>query len=82
MIIIDGQRSAFEVGNFENLEQIITTIMEDKHMRDRVVTDVLVNNETFFRNLSPSGRGHGDRVHQPDRDHVRVHCGNGREHHS
>lgn len=47
MIIIDGQRSPLEVRHFENLEQIITKIMADDHMQQRVVTDVLVNDEAF-----------------------------------
>jgi hypothetical protein len=47
MIIVDGQRTPLEVHNFENLEQIIEKIMADTAMRDRVVTDVLVNNEAF-----------------------------------
>lgn len=47
MIIVDGQRSSLEVASFDNLEQIIEKVMEDKRMQNRVVTDVLVNNETF-----------------------------------
>lgn len=47
MIIIDGQRSPLEVHQFENLEQIIEKIMEDRHMHSRIVTDVLVNDEAF-----------------------------------
>lgn len=47
MIIIDGQRSPFEVHQFENLEQIIEKVMEDERMRSRIVTDVLVNDEAF-----------------------------------
>lgn len=47
MIIVDGQRRAFEVAHFENLEQIIDKVMEDQDMANRVVTDVLVNNEAF-----------------------------------
>jgi hypothetical protein len=47
MIIVDGQRTPHEVHNFENLEQIIEKIMADTAMQDRVVTDVLVNNEAF-----------------------------------
>jgi hypothetical protein len=47
MIIVDGQRSPLEVRSFENLEQIIEKIMEDKHMQARIVTDVLVNDEAF-----------------------------------
>lgn len=47
MIIIDGQRSPLEVHQFENLEQIIEKIMEDRRMHSRVVTDVLVNDEAF-----------------------------------
>lgn len=47
MIIVDGQRSPLEVSHFENLEQIIEKVMEDSSMQDRIVTDVLVNNEAF-----------------------------------
>ncbi|MDO9582466.1 MAG: hypothetical protein Q7J24_05065 [Desulfomicrobium sp.] len=47
MIIIDGQRSPLEVHQFENLEQIIEKIMEDRRMHSRIVTDVLVNDEAF-----------------------------------
>lgn len=47
MIIVDGQRSPLEVGQFANLEQIIEKVMEDRRMHSRVVTDVLVNDETF-----------------------------------
>ncbi|GAB1409917.1 hypothetical protein MASR1M90_10710 [Desulfovibrionales bacterium] len=47
MIIIDGQRSLLEVAHFENLEQIIEKIMTEDYMSNRVVTDVLVNNELF-----------------------------------
>ncbi|GAB6110375.1 hypothetical protein [Desulfomicrobium salsuginis] len=47
MIIVDGQRTPFEVHNFENLEQIIEKIMSDTSMQSRIVTDVLVNNEAF-----------------------------------
>lgn len=47
MIIIDGQRSPLEVHQFENLEQIIEKIMEDRRMQSRIVTDVLVNDEAF-----------------------------------
>jgi hypothetical protein len=47
MIIIDGQRSPLEVHQFENLEQIIEKVMEDRRMQSRIVTDVLVNEEAF-----------------------------------
>ncbi len=47
MIIIDGQHSELKVSSFENLEQLIDQVMQDKQMTDRVVTDVLVNNEAF-----------------------------------
>ena len=47
MIIIDGQESPLKVSSFENLEQIIEKVMEDEKMQSRIVTDVLVNNESF-----------------------------------
>jgi hypothetical protein len=47
MIIIDGQESQLKVSSFANLEQIIEKVMEDEKMQRRIVTDVLVNNESF-----------------------------------
>ena len=47
MIIIDGQQSDFSIGKYENLEDVLVKIMEDGQIGDRVVTDVLVNNENF-----------------------------------
>ena len=47
MIIIDGQESPLQVASFANLEQIIEKVMEDERMQSRIVTDVLVNNESF-----------------------------------
>jgi hypothetical protein len=47
MIIIDGQRSDLSVKNFDNLEDLLVKLMEDEQMNDRVVTDVLVNDEAF-----------------------------------
>jgi hypothetical protein len=47
MIIIDGQQSDVRISNFDNLEDILVKIMEDGGIENRVVTDVLVNNENF-----------------------------------
>ena len=47
MIIVDGMKSEKEVANFANLEEILTDIMNADSLADRVVTDVLVNNEAF-----------------------------------
>ena len=47
MIIVDGRRSGKEVSNFGNLEEVLTHVMEEGDMEDRVVTDVFVNNESF-----------------------------------
>lgn len=47
MIIIDGQQSDVRISNFDNLEDILVKIMEEGGIEDRVVTDVLVNNENF-----------------------------------
>ncbi|MFP4167499.1 MAG: hypothetical protein ACLFSY_01445 [Desulfonatronovibrionaceae bacterium] len=47
MIIIDGQQSDVRISNYDNLEDILVRIMEDGHIQNRVVTDVLVNNENF-----------------------------------
>jgi hypothetical protein len=47
MIIVDGQRAEKEVSNFDNLEEVLTHVMDNERMANRIVTDVLVNNETF-----------------------------------
>ena len=47
MIIVDGCKSDKEISNFANLEEVLTNLMDDEKMDDRVVTDVFVNNESF-----------------------------------
>ncbi|MDR3358737.1 MAG: hypothetical protein LBN96_07820 [Desulfovibrio sp.] len=47
MIIVDGRRNGKEISNFGNLEEVLTHVMEDRIMGNRVVTDVFVNNENF-----------------------------------
>lgn len=47
MIIIDGKQYDIGAQNFENLEQVFTKVVEDGHLEDRIVTDVMVNNEPF-----------------------------------
>lgn len=47
MIIVDGHKSDQKISNFANLEEILANVMEDDRMAGRVVTDVLVNNESF-----------------------------------
>ena len=47
MIIIDGRQSDISTGNFANLEEILVKVMEEEILEDRIVTDVLLNNENF-----------------------------------
>lgn len=47
MIIIDGQKTDKSIAMFANLEEILTNVMQDKNMEDRIITDVYVNNEIF-----------------------------------
>jgi len=47
MIIIDGKQYDIGVQNLENLEQVFTKVVEDGHLEDRIVTDVMVNREPF-----------------------------------
>ncbi len=47
MITIDGHESNFKVKNFINLEELLVKITDDDYLDDRVVTDVLVNKESF-----------------------------------
>ena len=47
MIIIDGRESALNISNFANLEELLVSATTDDGLANRVVTDVLVNNESF-----------------------------------
>ena len=47
MIVVDGQETELTIQSFENLEQLLVKVMEDKHFEGRIVTDVLVNKEHF-----------------------------------
>jgi hypothetical protein len=47
MIVIDGQRTSMELKSFTNLEEILIKVRDENLLRDRVVTDVIVNNERF-----------------------------------
>ena len=47
MIIIDGTKSTQDISKFANLEEALAAVMQEDAMQDRVVTDILVNNEAF-----------------------------------
>ena len=47
MIIVDGTQSKKDLHAFANLEELLKDVMQNETMEDRVVTDVLVNNEAF-----------------------------------
>jgi hypothetical protein len=46
MIIIDGRESSLHINNFANLEELLISVQEN-HLENRIVTDVLVNDENF-----------------------------------
>ena len=47
MIVIDGKQYEVEGQNFENLEQIFNKVVEEGHLEDRIVTDVMINDEPY-----------------------------------
>lgn len=47
MIVIDGHSSDMQVANFANLEELLVKVMGNEGMQDRVVTDVMLNEEPF-----------------------------------
>lgn len=47
MIIVDGRESDKQISSFANLEELLTALMSGKDMADRIVTDVIVNEEPF-----------------------------------
>lgn len=47
MIVIDGRESSVSISNFSNLEEVLSKLMEDEELQQRIVTDVLVDDEAF-----------------------------------
>ncbi|MDR2161175.1 MAG: hypothetical protein LBO77_03430 [Desulfovibrio sp.] len=47
MIVIDGRQSGLSLSNYANLEEVLTTLMAGEDLDQRIVTDVLVNEEAF-----------------------------------
>jgi len=47
MISVDGRETGIDSSKFQNLEEILLTIVDAGALEGRVVTDVLVNNERF-----------------------------------
>jgi hypothetical protein len=47
MIVIDGKPYDIGAQNFQNLEQVFTRVVEDGHLENRIVTDVMINDEPF-----------------------------------
>lgn len=47
MIIIDGNTSSLDISNFSNLEELLVRVSSEKQLENRVVTDVILNDELF-----------------------------------
>ena len=47
MICIDGSTLELRIEEFANLEEILVHIAQDEHLKERVITDVFVNDELF-----------------------------------
>ncbi|UJX40773.1 hypothetical protein K9F62_19110 [Desulfovibrio sp. JY] len=47
MISVDGRTTSMEIKEFHNLEEILLQIMDGGELEGRIVTDVIVNNESF-----------------------------------
>ena len=47
MIVIDGRESSISLSNYANLEEVLSKLVEDEALDQRIVTDVLVDNESF-----------------------------------
>lgn len=47
MIIIDGKQYDIGAQNFENLEEVFEKVVQEGHLEDRIVTDVMLNKEPF-----------------------------------
>lgn len=47
MIVIDGRESSLSLSNFANLQEVLTNLIEEEGLDQRIVTDVLVDDEAF-----------------------------------
>ena len=47
MIVIDGRESSISLSNFANLEEVLSKVIEEEGLEQRVVTDVLLDDEAF-----------------------------------
>jgi uncharacterized protein YegJ (DUF2314 family) len=47
MIVIDGMQTGLSVNNYQNLEELLVKVLEEDALENRVVTDVLVDEENF-----------------------------------
>lgn len=47
MIVIDGRESELIVNNFSNLEELLVKVVQGGYTRDRVITDVFINDKSF-----------------------------------
>lgn len=47
MIVIDGRESALSLSNYANLEEVLSKLIEEESLDQRIVTDVLVDDEAF-----------------------------------
>ena len=47
MIVIDGRQTDMKLDSFANLEEILVKVLTEDYLENRIVTDVLVNEEPF-----------------------------------
>jgi len=47
MIVIDGRESSISLANFANLEEVLSTLIEEEGLNERIVTDVFLDDEAF-----------------------------------
>lgn len=47
MIVIDGRESSLTLSNYSNLAEVLVTLMEEEGLEERIVTDVLVDDQAF-----------------------------------
>lgn len=47
MIVIDGRESTLSLSNYDNLAEVLCTLLEEEGLEERIVTDVLVDDKAF-----------------------------------
>lgn len=47
MIVVDGRESSLSISDYSNLQEVLSSVIEEEQLAERIVTDVFVDDESF-----------------------------------